>query len=111
MKVLDDAIVQSLRAFSKASWIYCPSIGNSRGILLVWNSRFGQKHDDYTRDFSMSVLVKDLQGGYEWVATSVYRSNNSSERAAFWAKLNFVVGKWGRPWVVGGDFNVTRFSG
>lgn len=59
---------------------------------------------------SQSVLVRDLRKGVEKVATCVYGPCSSSGRIAFWGELNFVVGKWNRPWVVGGDCNVIRFS-
>lgn len=58
----------------------------------------------------MSVLLSDLQIKKEWVLTSVYVLSDSSRRGILWSDLNRVVQKWEKPWVVGGDFNVTYFA-
>ena len=52
--------------------------------------------------------MKDVRRNVEWVATSVYGPHNASDRAEFWMELTQVAGKWSKPWVLGGDFNVVR---
>lgn len=44
------------------------------------------------------------------VITSVYGPTDSYRRELFWTDLNRVAQKWGKPWVVGGDFSVTYFA-
>lgn len=65
------------------------------------------KLDELIGDFSVSVLLSDLQIKKEWALTSVYVPSDSSRRGLLWSDLNRVVQKWEKPWVVGGDFNVT----
>lgn len=53
----------------------------------------------------------DASKGGEWVATFVYGPCVPSGRAAFWAELSFVAGKWACPYVFSGGFKViTRVS-
>lgn len=52
----------------------------------------------------------DLCNKKEWVLTSVYGPTNSTRRGLFWAELNNVAYKWGKPGVVGAYFNVVRFA-
>ncbi|OVA12031.1 hypothetical protein BVC80_1481g6 [Macleaya cordata] len=35
--------------------------------------------------------------------------NNDGDRIQMWNELDGVRGRWKDPWVLGGDFNVTRF--
>lgn len=60
--------------------------------------------------FCVCFGVKDLRNDTGWVSTSFDGPCSSSDRGAFWAELTMVASKWNRPWGVGGDFNVTRFS-
>ena len=56
------------------------------------------------------MLFKDVRRNVEWVATSFYGPNNASDRASFLLELSQVAMKWNKHWVLGGDFNVNRFS-
>ena len=40
---------------------------------------------------------------------SVYGPSNANDKVDFWTELNQVAGRWNRPWLLGGDFNVIRF--
>lgn len=110
MDVIDDAVVSSLFPFHDPSFVFCPSTGRSGGILLVWNSTLWQMVDAYVGSILVSVLVKDVHTHVEWVATSVCGPNQSSDRSAFWAELSSIAGRWQHSWVIGGDFNIIRFS-
>lgn len=41
------------------------------------------------------------------MVTYAYGPYSSSVQSALWAELGVVAGKWHRPFVVGGDFNIT----
>lgn len=68
------------------------------------------KLDEFIGSFSVLVLVRDLRKGVYWVDTCVYGPCSSFDRKDFWAELDSMASKWNRPWVVGGDFNVIKFS-
>lgn len=96
--------------FQDPSFVFFPSSGRSGGILLVWNSRLWHKVDVFVGVYSVSSLVKDVRTNSIWVATSVYGPNQSMYRSAFSGELSTVAERWHCPWVLGGDFNVIRFS-
>lgn len=56
------------------------------------------------------MLVRDVQKIVECIATSVYGLCISSERSVFLAEFSQVASRWESPWVLGGDFNIIRFS-
>lgn len=103
-------MVRSLCPFRDPSFAYCPSIGQSGGILVAWNSLLWQMVDVHIGVYSVSVIIRDSHANCEGVATSVYGPNQSSHHSEFWAELSFVARKWQCPWVIGGDSNVIRFS-
>ena len=79
-------------------------------ILLVWNAALWVKLDEHVGRYTVSALLRDVRCGAVWVVTSVYGPNRSSDSNAFPGELHQVAGLWRHPWVIGGDFNVIRFS-
>lgn len=107
--VLDAQVIRELCPWSDCQFAFCPSIGASGGILIVWNAAYWQKLDEFVGRFSVSVLLQDIRCNGEWVATSVYGSSNAHDKVDLWVELSQVAGRWYRPWLLGGDFNVIRF--
>lgn len=65
--------------------------------------------EEFLGSFSISVIIKDLQNGCEWMFTGVYGPASPNNREAFWEELKGLRHRWDGPWVIGGDFNVIRF--
>lgn len=109
-EVIDDAVASSLCPFRDPSFVLSV-ICKVRlgGILLVCNSLLSQMVDVYVCSFSVSVLVKDACTNVEWVTTSVYGPNQSSNRSVFWAELSSVAGRCNRLWVIGGAIMLLDF--
>lgn len=76
----------------------------------MWNAALRVKLDEHVGRYSVSALLRDVRCGAVWVVILVYGPNHSSDNKAFWGELNQVAGLWSHPWVIGGDFNVIRFS-
>lgn len=104
-----DPILRLFCPWRSCQYAFCPSIGASGGILLVWNAALWQKLDEFVGRFTVSVRLKDARCDAEWVATSVYGPANVDDKEDLWVELNQVAGMWNRPWLLGGDFNVVRF--
>lgn len=44
------------------------------------------------------------------IVTAVYGPNDKRLRTQFWKELTAIRDKHGEPWILGGDFNITRFA-
>lgn len=86
------------------------AVGTSRGILLAWDSIEIRKVDEWIRSYSVSIKVVELSSRFEWVLTGVYGPCKPHLRSEFWNELISIKLRWGGPRVVGGDFNVIRFT-
>ncbi|KAK1283076.1 hypothetical protein QJS10_CPB21g01093 [Acorus calamus] len=85
------------------------SVGASGGILLAWDDIRWKKIDVKVGGFSVSVILEDLSFARCWMWTGVYGPVADEAREALWQELSLIRGTWDFPWVLMGDFNVTRF--
>lgn len=93
-----------------SKWCALPSIGVAGIVVCAWNPLYLKKRDEFSGNFSISVLSMDLVLGKEWLFTGVYGPASTSDRTDFWAELLRIKERWQGPWVVGGDYNVIRFA-
>ena len=63
----------------------------ARGILLMWDKkRVFEKVDFMARRLSVSVVLKGVADGFEWICLGVYGPTNESLRVVLWAELDIV---------------------
>ena len=91
-------------------WNFLPSQGASGGILIGWNTTIGSMLDDFKGSYSLSIKFRNLLDNYEWWLTRVYGPCVSSLKGHFIDELRHIHSIVGHHWVLGGDFNVTRFN-
>lgn len=73
MEDIDYRVINSLYVFPNANFVFCPSRGLSRGILLVWNSDLWQQLDVHVVVVVFFFcFIKDAQRNVEWVASFIY---------------------------------------
>ena len=65
-----------------------------RGGLLIWDKRVVEKIDVFIGQFSISVLLRRVLDGFEWVCIGLYGPNADYNRAALWEELSRVRVKW-----------------
>ena len=58
------------------------------GVILMWDRRAFEKVDLVVGNFSISLLLKEVSDGFEWICSRVYRSIDGSLRDAMWAELD-----------------------
>ena len=75
----------------------------------MWDRRVFEKIDLVVGSFSVSVLLKGVSDGFEWICSGVYGPTNGSLRDAMWAELDSVRSRWDGAWCLFGDFNVIRY--
>ena len=59
--------------------------------------------------FTISCFFNNVEDGVQWSFTGVYGPCLVGSRESLREELGALKGLWGRPWCVGGDFNVLRF--
>ncbi|KAK1311314.1 hypothetical protein QJS10_CPA08g00746 [Acorus calamus] len=92
--------------------------GRVRGQAINWHVR-GNPHQlgqqemggsgPAVGEFSVLVLLECRQTGGKWVCSNVYKQHEDGPRERLWEELSATRTMWNSPWLVVGDFNVTRF--
>lgn len=91
-------------------WCALPVCGTLGGILIAWDPMEVLRLDEIVGNYSISIKMAEVLFGFEWMILGVYGLSRLQHHYDFWNKLLSVKGQWGGPWVVGGDFNVIRFT-
>lgn len=90
-------------------WVALDSNGNSGGIIVVWNTNKVVVTESLLGAFSVSIRCRFISENFNWLLTTVYGPVLNNEKNQFWAELRDIRTIWEEPWVLCGDFNVTRF--
>jgi exonuclease III len=91
-------------------WVWTAAQGHSGGTLV------GVRTDDIIilgRDkgeFFTSMKVKGRQENYKWEVINVYGPVQIERKTAFLEELTKKISNTQDPFIIGGDFNMFRFS-
>ena len=91
-------------------WEILPSQGASRGILFEWYNRIVTIVDSQVGFFFLSIKFKNILDNFEWWLSGVYGPCTSNLKSAFIDELRQLISLVGGNWMIGGDFNITRFA-
>lgn len=95
---------------SPFSWCFLEPIGTAGGILVGANTdSYNMLVGDILR-FTVSVLLTSKKSGFTQKVIVVYGSAYEEKKQEFLDELEEVMGSWQGPVVLGGDFNLVRFS-
>ena len=75
----------------------------------MWDKRVVEKIDVFVAQFSISVLLRGVMDGFEWVCTGLFGPNADHHRAALWEELSRVHVRWNTMCFLFGDFNIVKF--
>lgn len=109
LNMVSDSAVKEVWGGLPAGWVCCESMRTSGGILVIWNRKVLSKVDQWVGEFSVSVVLKEVNGKAKWTVTSVYGLTDSRIRHVLWEELDSIQRRWSGPWCLGGDWNVIRF--
>ena len=56
----------------------------------MWDKWVVEKIDVFVAQFSISVLLRGVMDGFEWVCTGLYGPNADHHRATLWEELSRV---------------------
>ena len=104
------ALLRNLGGGRLNKWEFLPSLGASGGILIGWDDQLFAYFDTYMGQFSLSLKFRSLLDNFDWWLTREYGPCSANLKPLFLDELHQLFGSLGNNWVIGGDFNLTRFS-
>ncbi|KAK1262730.1 hypothetical protein QJS04_geneDACA000980 [Acorus gramineus] len=108
MELVDRPTITELGAGLLDGWSFKGARGAAGGILICWNSSLWRAVEQSVGNFSLSILMEDLQSGGRWCCSSIYGPNEDAEREILWHELSTIRARWSAPVAFMGDFNVIR---
>nr|GEV14445.1 RNA-directed DNA polymerase, eukaryota [Tanacetum cinerariifolium] len=85
--------------------VYSPAVGNSGGILCVWEKSSFKKINSTVSDYFVMIRGTWVCSGVNFLIISVYAPQEFSEKKMLWDYLDQVITKWNGEVIVMGDFN------
>ncbi|GJV57849.1 RNA-directed DNA polymerase, eukaryota [Tanacetum coccineum] len=90
-------------------FIHSDSVGNSGGILCVWDPNAFSKDSVTVSDYFILVRGVWQQNGMDLLLIVVYAPHDAKEKVMLWDYLAREIIRWKGKVVVMGDFNEVRF--
>ncbi|GJZ99792.1 RNA-directed DNA polymerase, eukaryota, reverse transcriptase zinc-binding domain protein [Tanacetum coccineum] len=85
-----------------------PLVGNSGGILCVWDPRLFRKHNSTVSDYFVAIQGEWIPSAMKCFIISVYAPQDVSKKKMLWNYLNHVINTWTGETIIMGDFNEVR---
>nr|GFB81239.1 RNA-directed DNA polymerase, eukaryota [Tanacetum cinerariifolium] len=91
-------------------YVYSPAVGNSGGILCVWEKSAFKKNNLTISDYFVMIGGSWLCSGVNLLIISMYSPQEYAEKKILWDYFVHVISKWDGEVIVMGDFNEVRFK-
>ncbi|KAK1313623.1 hypothetical protein QJS10_CPA06g00033 [Acorus calamus] len=111
MEEVSEATVRETGGGFLDAHIYKGAVGTAGRMMIMWNSGKWRAIAKSGGRFSILVLLECRKSGWTWVCSCVYGPHDDQSREQLWDELSAVRAEWNYPWVILGDFNVTRYVG
>ncbi|XP_071739854.1 uncharacterized protein [Rutidosis leptorrhynchoides] len=105
---LEDGWVQSLWRNSDFGFIQKEVIGNSGGMLMIWDTKRFVVDCVAGNEFYLAIWGKWFGTGFESIIVNVYGPHNDSDKKRMWDALDSLMGNLAIGWVLCGDFKEVR---
>nr|GEU41234.1 RNA-directed DNA polymerase, eukaryota [Tanacetum cinerariifolium] len=102
------SILQLIDDLVKVGETMSASVGNSSGILCVWDPNKFKKMNSTVSNYFVMVRGEWMPNGKKLLIISVYAPQELSEKKMLWDYLSLVISKWEGEVVIMGDFNEVR---
>ena len=110
MELCSHSLLRNIGGGRLSQWEMLPSHGASGGILIGWDDKLVSFVDSQVGTFSLSIKFKNILDNFEWWLAGVYGPCISNLKSAFIDELRQLISLVGGNWMIGGDFNTTRFA-
>ncbi|GJR91239.1 RNA-directed DNA polymerase, eukaryota [Tanacetum coccineum] len=108
MEKIEDLCVKQCWGNSVFDYVYSEAVGNSGGILCVWDTNSFCKNSVTVSDYFVITRGKWRLTGKNMMIIGVYAPQEGKEKQALWDFLRFEVDKWNGDVIIMGDFNEVR---
>ncbi|GJV05373.1 RNA-directed DNA polymerase, eukaryota [Tanacetum coccineum] len=108
MEKVDQFCIKNCWGNLSFEFVCGPSIGNSGGILCVWDPRMFRKHNSTVSDYFVAVQGDWIPSAKKCLIISIYAPQEFSEKKMLWSYLNHVIDNWSGEVILMGDFNEVR---
>ncbi|GJU15174.1 RNA-directed DNA polymerase, eukaryota, partial [Tanacetum coccineum] len=89
-------------------FVHSDSVGNSGGILCVWDPNSFKKLNTTISDYFVMIRGNWVNNGKLFLIISVYAPQEFSEKKLLWDYLGKVIANWKGEVIIMGDFNKVR---
>ncbi|KAG5606723.1 hypothetical protein H5410_028215 [Solanum commersonii] len=105
-----DNILQSIWNNRWAEVLMKEAQGSSGGIMILWDKRVWRGELLLVGSQCLTGKFSGIHDDFNWCITAVYADCDTVIRRVLWQELLQMKTSINGPWVVCGDFNVTRFA-
>nr|GFB39883.1 RNA-directed DNA polymerase, eukaryota [Tanacetum cinerariifolium] len=91
-------------------YVHSDSVGNSGGILCVWDPNSFRKSNATVSDYFIMIRGVWRQTGIALLIIAVYAPHDLKDKQMLWDYLTYEIGKWKGEVVIMGDFNEVRYK-
>ena len=102
--------VKFLWGNSNYDFVCCDSLGNSGGILCIWEASIFKKDNVTISDNFITIYGTWLPSNTKILFVTVYAPQQVSVKRILWDYISTIVGRWNGESIVIGDFNEVRTS-
>ncbi|GJV76433.1 RNA-directed DNA polymerase, eukaryota [Tanacetum coccineum] len=91
-------------------FIHSNSVGNSGGILCVWDPNSFRKSSSTISDYFVIVRGVWRKSGTDLIIIAVYAPHDPRDKRMLWDYLMHVINQWNGEVIIMGDFNEVRYK-
>ncbi|GKD39123.1 RNA-directed DNA polymerase, eukaryota [Tanacetum coccineum] len=107
LQLMDDMVKSCWGNFA-FDYVYSDSVGNSGGILCVWDPKSFKKLNVMVSDYFVIIRGVWMLNGKNLIIISVYVPQELTEKKMLWDYLSSVTENWNGKVVIMGGFNEVR---
>nr|GEX24574.1 RNA-directed DNA polymerase, eukaryota [Tanacetum cinerariifolium] len=105
---ISDMVIKNIWGNSIFEASVSEAIGNSGGLLCVWDPKVFHKEQQIISDNFIALYGTWTSNNIKMLLISVYAPQTASLKRSLWEYLSFIINRWNGECIVMGDFNEVR---
>ena len=107
-ELFDNFYIRKFCPRSLDKFVFSPSVGNSGGLLTIWNSSIFEGALVQSNSYALTVKLSCRIDNTSFHLTNTYGPSNPMQKHGFITWLTNLDTNGFDDWVLGGDFNLIR---